>query len=87
MSRAEAFSEREVEICNMAKLVEDGKAYWVAGGGTPLYSVLLAKRLYTPGAVRDRGRRYRARSHAAVRARWMTMVASRPPITRLAWGT
>ncbi len=50
MTRADAFADREVEICNLAKLVERGRTYWVAGGGTPLYSVLLAKKLYAPDA-------------------------------------
>jgi hypothetical protein len=50
MTRADAFADREVEICNLAKLIEPGRIYWVAGGGTPLYSVLLAKQLYAPDA-------------------------------------
>jgi hypothetical protein len=43
MTRAEAFSEREMAMCAVARMVEDGKTYWAAGGGTPLYSVLLGK--------------------------------------------
>ncbi|MFQ5380567.1 MAG: hypothetical protein ACE5EF_02940, partial [Dehalococcoidia bacterium] len=50
MTRAEAFSEREVAMCTVARMVEDGRTYWAAGGGTPLYSVLLGKKLYAPDA-------------------------------------
>lgn len=48
---AERFSEREFQIVTVARMVEDGKTYWVAGGGSPMYSVLLAKRLQAPHAV------------------------------------
>jgi glutaconate CoA-transferase subunit B len=51
MPKASSFAEREFQVCIAARLVEDGKAYWVAGGGGPMYSVLLAKRLYTPDVV------------------------------------
>ncbi len=50
MTRAEAFSEREMAMCAVARMVEDGKTYWAAGGGTPLYSVLLGKKLYASEA-------------------------------------
>jgi len=40
-----AFSEREFMVIKVARAIEDGKTYWVAGGGGPLYSVLLAKAL------------------------------------------
>src|ERR1700674_3980240 len=47
---ATSFNEREMQICTVARTVEDGKTYWVAGGGGPLYALLLAIRLYAPGA-------------------------------------
>src|SRR3972149_5251203 len=37
-------------MCTVARMVEDGKTYWVAGGGTPLYATLLGKKLYAPDA-------------------------------------
>lgn len=42
------FSERELVICQIARLVEDKYIYWVGGGGEPLSSVLLAKRTHAP---------------------------------------
>ncbi|MEE8421415.1 MAG: CoA-transferase [Dehalococcoidia bacterium] len=45
MTAAAAFSEREHMIVKVARSIEDGANYWVAGGGGPLYSVLLARRL------------------------------------------
>lgn len=45
------FSEREFEICVTARMIEDGKTYWVAIGGGPLYAILLAQRLYAPTAM------------------------------------
>ncbi len=42
---AAAFSEREFMVIKVARDVEDGANYWVAGGGGPLYSVLLAREL------------------------------------------
>ena len=32
-------------------MVEDARTYWVAGGGSPMASILLAKKLYAPNAV------------------------------------
>ena len=40
-----------MQICTVARMVEDNKTYWVAGGGAPLYSVLMADQLYAPGAL------------------------------------
>ncbi len=48
---ASTFSEREYEICVTSRMIEDGRSYWVAIGGGPLYSLLLAQRLYTPTAT------------------------------------
>lgn len=44
------FTEREQQVCTLARLVEDGKSYWVAGGGGPLYALLIAKALHAPHA-------------------------------------
>jgi len=87
MTRADAFSEREVEICTMAKLVESGRTYWVTGGGTPLYSVLLAKRLYAPQAQYVTEDGAIAPEPLLPFEPMMTMVASRPTYHALAWGT
>ena len=43
------FAEREHLICSVSRLIEENKSYWVGGGGEPLYTILLAQRLYTPG--------------------------------------
>ena len=48
---ATTFSEREYQICVTARTIEDGKTYWVAIGGGPLYAILLAQRLYAPTAM------------------------------------
>ena len=47
---ATSFSEREMQICTVARMVENAKTYWVAGGGGPMYAVLLAIKLYAPAA-------------------------------------
>jgi len=47
---ASSFNEREMQICVVARMVEDAKTYWVAGGGGPMYAVLLAIKLYAPAA-------------------------------------
>lgn len=49
--QATSFNEREFQVCITARLIEDAKIYWVAAGGGPMYSVLLAKRLYAPDVV------------------------------------
>jgi glutaconate CoA-transferase subunit B len=48
---ASAFSEREHMVCTVSHLIEDGATYWVAGGGSPLYSTLLAKHRHAPDAM------------------------------------
>ena len=45
---ATVFSEREYQVCLLARLVQDGRSYWVAGGGGPLFSVLLAQSFQAP---------------------------------------
>jgi glutaconate CoA-transferase subunit B len=50
-TQASTFNEREFQVCTTARLVEDARTYWVAAGGSPMYSVLLAKKLYAPNAL------------------------------------
>jgi len=42
------FNEREFVICQISRLVDDKYIYWVGGGGEPMNSVLLAKRMSAP---------------------------------------
>ncbi len=87
MTRAEAFSDREVAMCQVARLVEDGRTYWAAGGGTPLYSVLLGKKLYAPEAQYITEDGVIAPEPMLPFEPMMTMVASRAVYRALAWGT
>tara|TARA_B100002003_G_scaffold237748_1_gene255195 strand:- start:3747 stop:4670 length:924 start_codon:yes stop_codon:yes gene_type:complete len=48
---ATVFSEREFQVCLLASLVSEGRSYWVAGGGGPLYAVLLAQAFHAPHAT------------------------------------
>jgi glutaconate CoA-transferase subunit B len=50
MTTATSFNEREMQTCTVARMIEDGKTYWVAGAGSPLYSILIGKKLYAPNA-------------------------------------
>jgi len=34
--KATYFNEREHQICLVARMVEDARTYWVAGGGSPM---------------------------------------------------
>jgi glutaconate CoA-transferase subunit B len=87
MTRAEAFSEREAAMCTVARMVEDGKTYWVAGGGTPLYATLLGKKLYAPDAQYITEDGVVAPEPRLPFEPMMTMVASRSAYRALAWGT
>lgn len=49
--RATHFSEREYQVCVLARMIEDGKTYWVAGGGSPMAAIHMAQKLYAPTAV------------------------------------
>ena len=49
-TKAASFNEREMQICTVARMVDDGKTYWVAGGGSPMYAALLGIKLYAPNA-------------------------------------
>lgn len=87
MSLAEAFSEREVAMAITARLIENGRTYWAAGGGTPLYSVLLGKRLYAPEAQYVTEDGVVAPEPLLPFEPMMTMVASRAVNRALMWGT
>lgn len=50
MTRATAFNQREMQTVTVARMIEDGKTYWVAGAGSPLYALLMGKKLYSPNA-------------------------------------
>lgn len=87
MTPATHFAEREHLICTVARMIEENRSYWVGGGGEPLYTILLAQRLYTPGVqyLTEDG----VVSPKALLP-WdplMTMVASRAGYRALQWGT
>ena len=50
MTKATAFNQREMQTITVARMIEDGKTYWVAGAGSPLYAILMGKKLYSPNA-------------------------------------
>jgi glutaconate CoA-transferase subunit B len=85
--KAAYFNEREHQICVMARLIEDGKTYWVAGGGSPMASILLAKKLYAPNAVYVTEDGVLAPEPALPLDPMMTMVSARAGHRALQWGT
>lgn len=86
-TRAASFNEREMQICTVARMVEDAKTYWVAGGGSPMYAVLLGIRLYAPNAVYITEDGVIAPEPMLPFEPVMTMVSSRAGYRALAWGT
>jgi glutaconate CoA-transferase subunit B len=84
---AASFNEREMQICVVARMVEDAKTYWVAGGGGPMYAVLLAIRLYAPAAQYITEDGVIAPEPMLPFEPVMTMVSSRAGYRALAWGT
>src|SRR5438045_8435183 len=84
---ASSFAEREMQICIVARMVEDGRTYWVAGGGSPMYAVLLAIRLYARGAQYITEDGVIAPEPMLPFEPVMTMVSSRAGYRALAWGT
>src|SRR3990172_2276052 len=87
MTRATSFSEREMQICTAARMIEDGKTYWVAGGGGPMYAILLGKKLYAPNAQYITEDGVVAPEPMLPFDPIMTMVAARAGYRALAWGT
>ena len=86
-TRAASFNEREMQICTVARMVEDGKTYWVAGGGSPMYAALLGIRLYAPSAQYITEDGVIAPEPMLPFEPVMTMVSSRAGYRALAWGT
>lgn len=87
MTDAMAFSEREMQTCAVARMIEDRKTYWVAGGGGPMYAVLLARKLYTPQAQYITEDGVIAPEPMLPFDPIMTMVSARAGYRALAWGT
>jgi len=81
------FNEREHQICLVARLVEDARTYWVAGGGSPMASILLAKMLYAPNAVYVTEDGVLNPEPMLPLDPLMTMVSSRSSYRALQWGT
>lgn len=81
------FSEREFEICVTARMIEDGRTYWVAIGGGPLYAILLAKKLYAPMAMYTTEDGVIAPEPAMPLDPMITGVATRPNYRALMWST
>jgi glutaconate CoA-transferase subunit B len=86
-TRATSFNEREMQICTVARMVEDAKTYWVAGGGSPMYAVLLAIKLYAKDAIYITEDGVIAPEPMLPFEPVMTMVSSRAGYRALAWGT
>ena len=84
---ATSFNEREMQICTVARMVEDAKTYWVAGGGGPMYAVLIAIKLYAPAAQYITEDGVIAPEPMLPFEPVMTMVSSRAGYRALAWGT
>jgi len=52
MSTATAFTQHEVAIIYLARMVEADKSYWTPGGGRPGFAVSLAQKLNAPNLMR-----------------------------------
>jgi glutaconate CoA-transferase subunit B len=88
MTSAMSFSEREAEVCFAARLIQDGRVYWVAGGGSPLYAVLLAQRMgYAPHAAYLTEDGVVAPEPLLPFEPIQTMVSARSGYRALQWGT
>jgi glutaconate CoA-transferase subunit B len=85
--KAAAFAEREFQVCIAARLVEDAHTYWVAAGGGPMYTVLLARRLYAPNAIYVTEDGIVAAEPVLPLDPVMTVVAERPSFRALQWTT
>ena len=85
--KASYFNEREHQICLVARMVEDARTYWVAGGGSPMASILLAKKLYAHNAVYVTEDGVVNPEPMLPLDPLMTMVSSRASYRALQWGT
>ncbi len=85
--KAAAFAEREFQVCITARLAEDERTYWVAAGGGPMYSVLLARRLYAPNAVYVTEDGIVAAEPVLPLDPVMTVVGERPSYRAVQWTT
>src|SRR3972149_1670003 len=85
--KASYFNEREHQICVVARMVEDARAWWGAGGGSPMASILLAKKLYAPNAVYVTEDGVINPEPMLPLDPLMTMVTSRASYRALQWGT
>ena len=85
--KAAYFNEREHQICTVARMIEDAKTYWVAGGGSPMTSILLATKLYAPNAIYVTEDGVLAPEPSLPLDPLMTMVSSRSSYRALQWGT
>jgi glutaconate CoA-transferase subunit B len=87
MTRAASFTEGEVEICTVARMIENGRTYWAAGAGGPLFAVLLGQRLQAPDALYVTEDGVIGPEPLLPFDPLMSMVASRPVHRALQWGT
>ena len=87
MTMATHFSEREHQICLVAHMIEDARTYWVTGGGSPMATILLAKKLYAPDAVYVTEDGVLGAEPALPFEPLMNMVSSRAGYRALQWGT
>ena len=85
--KASYFNEREHQICLVARMVADARTYWVAGGGSPMAAILLAKKLYSPNAVYVTEDGVINPEPMLPLDPLMTMVSSRAGYRALQWGT
>jgi glutaconate CoA-transferase subunit B len=86
-AKAATFAEREFQVCITARLVEDERTYWVAAGGGPMYTVLLARRLYAPNAIYVTEDGIVAAEPVLPLDPVMTVVGERPSYRALQWTT
>src|SRR3970040_2370621 len=85
--KATYFNDREHQIGVVAGMVEDARTYWVAGGGSPMASILLGKKLYAPNAVYVTEDGVSNPKPMLPLDPLMTMVSSRASYRALQWGT
>jgi glutaconate CoA-transferase subunit B len=85
--KVSAFAEREFQVCIAARLAEDERTYWVAAGGGPMYTVLLARRLYAPNAIYVTEDGIVAAEPVLPLDPVMTVVGERPSYRAVQWTT